>query len=261
MSRCDTKYPIMLVHGIGGDDRAGKRYWGRIPAALRDNGARVFFGGQDSNASAENNALKLKATALRMLKETGAEKLNIIVHSKGGLDSRYMISRLNMAERVASLTTLSTPHHGSETIDFLMKANGAMRLVGRAADAVYRLLGDENPDTYSCFKLFTTAGAERFNAEVPDAEGVFYQSFGFVNHRFRDPVEGFKSFVVKIVEGENDGMVTPSSAVWTNYQGVRTSSHREIVDMRGNKRRSAGEEAVITEFYVNLAEKLKENGF
>ena len=45
------------------------------------------------------------------------KKIHIIAHSMGGLDSRYMISKLGMADRVLSLTTISTPHHGSPIAD------------------------------------------------------------------------------------------------------------------------------------------------
>ena len=47
-----------------------------------------------------------------VLRETGAEKVNIIAHSKGGLDSRWAITKLGLAPQVASLTTINTPHRG-----------------------------------------------------------------------------------------------------------------------------------------------------
>ena len=44
--------------------------------------------------------------------------VHILAHSLGGLDSRYMISKLDMAERVLSLTTLGTPHRGTTFADW-----------------------------------------------------------------------------------------------------------------------------------------------
>ena len=38
---CATKYPILLVHGAGARDRKRPNYWGRIPAALKAEGASV----------------------------------------------------------------------------------------------------------------------------------------------------------------------------------------------------------------------------
>ena len=41
---CSTKYPLLLVHGVGFRDFHYFNYWGRIPRALKKNGARVFYG-------------------------------------------------------------------------------------------------------------------------------------------------------------------------------------------------------------------------
>src|SRR5262249_5187529 len=41
-----------------------------------------------------------------------ARAVHVFAHSMGGLDARYMISRLGMAKRVLSLTTIATPHRG-----------------------------------------------------------------------------------------------------------------------------------------------------
>jgi triacylglycerol lipase len=96
-------------------------YWGRIPKSLEEIGCKIYFGYQDSNADIETNGKHLAERIDQIIHETGAEKVNIIAHSKGGLDSRYAISSLHMGDKVASLTTISTPHHGSKTVDILMR--------------------------------------------------------------------------------------------------------------------------------------------
>ena len=118
---CDTKYPILLIHGTGFRDRKHLNYWGRIPAALEKWGATIFYGHQDSWANIEYNADILKNNLTQILAESNCEKVNIIAHSKGGLEARYMISSLGMADYVASLTTVATPHHGSKTMDLLLR--------------------------------------------------------------------------------------------------------------------------------------------
>lgn len=51
--------------------------------------------------------------------------VNIIAHSMGGLDSRYMISRLKPGNiEVVSLTTIATPHRGSAFADYMFDAIG-----------------------------------------------------------------------------------------------------------------------------------------
>ena len=116
-----AKYPVLLVHGMGFRDRPHLNYWGRIPKALEKMGCRVFYGQQDASGSVEKNGAVIAERIRGIIEQTGAEKVNIIAHSKGGLESRYAISTLGEAEHVASLTTVCTPHNGSETMDAIMK--------------------------------------------------------------------------------------------------------------------------------------------
>ena len=103
------KYPVLLVHGMGFRDRKVFCYWGRIPKLLEDMGCKVFFGHQDATADIATNGAHLAKRIDEILEETGAERVNIIAHSKGGLDCRYAISEFGLAPLVASLTTVSTP--------------------------------------------------------------------------------------------------------------------------------------------------------
>ena len=144
------KYPILLVHGMGFRDYKLVGYWGRIPDELRKMGCDIHFGRQDSNGDIETNGRHIARRINEILEETGAEKVNIIAHSKGGLDSHYAISTLNMGDKVASLVTVSTPHHGSLTVDKLMKfPDPLIRFAGFCTDCWFRILGDKNPNTYN----------------------------------------------------------------------------------------------------------------
>ena len=101
---CKTKYPILMVHGVFFRDWENFNYWGRIPKVLSDNGATIHYGNHQSSASVGNSAEELKQCILDIVRENGCEKVNIIAHSKGGLDSRFAISCLGTGEHVASLT-------------------------------------------------------------------------------------------------------------------------------------------------------------
>ena len=81
---CTTRYPILLVHGTGFRDWKHVGYWGRIPTALREKGAQVYFGGQDGWATVEENAAGLAGRVDEVLSQSGSEKLHLIAHSKGG---------------------------------------------------------------------------------------------------------------------------------------------------------------------------------
>ncbi|MCI7768619.1 MAG: hypothetical protein MSJ26_11670 [Oscillospiraceae bacterium] len=272
MSSSDRlKYPVLLVHGMGFRDFKAIGYWGRIPKALEENGAEVFFGGQDSNGSIESNARQLRVSLENALAVSGAEKANIIAHSKGGLEARYLISSMGYSGKVASLTTVSTPHNGSVTVDKLMRfPQAAVKLGCGACDLWFRLLGDKAPHTYEAVKSFRTADAERFNRENPDAEGVYYQSYAFAMRKMSSDIfMAVPWAIVNHFEGENDGLLAPRAVKWTNFKGVfygsngRGISHCDEVDMRRHRLSSEkeGDISDITDFYVDIIKGLRELDF
>lgn len=264
------KYPVLLAHGMGFRDDKRIGYWGRIPRALEGTGCRVFFGNQEGNADVETNGKQLAQRIDQILQETGAEKVNIIAHSKGGLDSRYAISELGVGEKVASLTTLATPHHGSKTVDKLMKfPDPLIRFVGFCGDCWCRVLGDKSPDTYRVIRSFTTQAAAEFNARTPDQEGIFYQSYAFV---MKNPTSDFlmwiPNLVVGCIEGENDGLLTPEAVRWGDFKGVyrgigrRGVSHCDEIDLRRRPMSKTAGEGIsdITDFYCRIVEDLAQMG-
>lgn len=234
------KYPVLFVHGMGFHDSRLISYWGRIPGVFENKGVPVYYGFQDSNADIETNGLHIANRIDEIIKESGANKIHIIAHSKGGLDCRYAISALGKGEKVASLTTVSTPHHGSKTVDLLMKLpDSLVKFAGVCTDFVFRVLGDKNPNSYKVFHSFTTKEARAFNEKYVNDEKVYYQSYAFVmKNAFSDIFMCIPNIVVSIVEGENDGLLTPEAVKWGEFKGVykgagrRGISHCDEVDMR-----------------------------
>ena len=265
------KYPILLVHGMGFRDRKSFCYWGRIPKTLQSMGAQVYFGDQDSNGSLEDNAKQVAKRIDEILAQTGAEKLNIIAHSEGGLESRYIISTLGYGDKIASLTTISTPHHGSKTVDILMKTpQWLVRAASCCVDLWFGLLGDQCPRTYRAICLFKTDAAEAFNKENPNDPRVFYQSYAFVmKNPFSDMTMFLPSLVVGWIEGENDGLLTPETAKWGEFRGIcrgigrRGISHADEVDMRRRPLSRKMGEGIgdITELYKQIALDLIAYGY
>ena len=259
-------YPILLIHGMGFRDSRLFNYWGRVPKMLKRMGFQVYYGGQDSNGTTEKNGEVIAERIEKIVTETGCGKLNIIAHSKGGMDARYAISTLGMGKYVATLTTLSTPHHGSVTVDKLMKAPDILvRFTAKCSDLWLRILGDKYPDAYTVFHSFTTAEAEKFNAANPDHEGVRYRSYAFVmKNAWSDILMWFPYLVVKHFEGENDGLLPPRAVRWGEFMGVMKSvngrgiSHCDEVDMRRLKLSNQKDEGVsdILEVYKEIAEDL-----
>ena len=153
---CRTRYPVVLIHGAGFRDLKWPVYWGRIPAALEKRGARIFYGLQDSWGSVETNAEAVARRIDGILAESGAQKVNLIAHSKGGLDARMAVSSFGCGGKVASVTTVATPHHGSKTVDRLFALPRSFwNTAAFAVDNWIRVVGDKEPDFLRQFSPMT----------------------------------------------------------------------------------------------------------
>lgn len=267
----NLKYPVILVHGMGFRDSKFFCYWGRVPKMYRKMGLDIYFGGQDSTGAPETNARQIGDTIDEVLKKTGAKKVNVIAHSKGGLDTRYLISSLGYEDKIASLTTLQTPHHGSKTVDWLMKfPKPIVRTVGFFTSAWYKIIGDTHPAAYKCFELFTTKGAREFNEANQDCESIYYQSYAFVMKNFTsDFFMCLTNLVVGSLEGENDGLLPPHAVMWGEFKGVvrsnsrRGISHADEVDFRRRRLTKKTGDGVsdVLEIYKQIVIDLEAKGF
>jgi triacylglycerol lipase len=255
------KYPVVLVHGIARHDRGRIiTSWGKIPEVLQDNGVKVFFGNTDAWGGVESNAGILKASVDQILEETKSEKVNIIAHSKGGIDSRYFIWKYDYGDRVASLTTISTPHHGSEVADSLY---GRERLhskrIRRRLVVFGKLYGDVNPDVYNVNYQLTTESMKTFNETVTMDDRVYYQSmYTVMNDVSDDPVFSRSYQYIKSVSGDNDGLVSAYSASWGDNVikiggGI---SHEQIIDQNRKKTSTID----IPNIYLGIVKELSEKG-
>ncbi|MDR1142968.1 MAG: hypothetical protein LBK77_01965 [Spirochaetaceae bacterium] len=262
---CKTRYPLVMVHGILFRDLKYFNYWGRIPRELIRNGASVYYGSQEAVGTVADNAGDLRDRILSVLEETGAEKVNIIAHSKGGLDSRYAISILGMADKVASLTTISTPHRGCRFVDRACALPGwVYRFTAKCFDGTFRRLGDKNPNFYTATRQFATASSEEFNKTVPDVPGVYYQSFmSRMKSASSDPLLSLTYRLIRSMEGDNDGLVSTASAVWGEFRGTvesetgRGISHGDIIDLKRTDYRGFD----VIEYYIRMVAELKEKGY
>ncbi len=261
-----TRYPIVLVHGLAMRETFFLRSFGKIDRILRIQGHRVLVSRVDGFGSVENNALQLKKEIEAFLQETGAEKVNIIAHSKGGLDAKYMICHLGMAEKVASLTTLCTPHKGSPVATGILKVpKMLLKPVAAAVNGVYRMLGDERPDSFTACTQLQRVQQAMEQETVNFCDRVYCQSFSAVMHKGDKKAD----FVMRIPfmfsrymekDQETDGLVPRDSAIFGVYRGDAVDgsvSHTEMVDfMVNDKKRDQ-----IYAFYSALCEELVQMGF
>lgn len=276
MDDCATRYPIMLVHGTGVSDRRNPRCWGRIPDVLTDRGARVFFGRQDAWGSTPNNAAQLAENVDKALVESGGDKVNIIAHSKGGLDARTLAHMPGYADKIASITTISTPHRGLGWMSAIWPV--ARYFIAVASLFVYPFFrlcyGDKKPDPYRLSKVMTRRGTEKLNSVTPDIPSIYYQSYaGKMPPESRTRLFSFTRFIENR-HGDNDGMVAVESAKWGNFRGIFTGggkrglSHADEIDFfkrdyEGNNVLRDDESAYtsVPDIYVRIVRDLKNRDF
>ena len=263
---CKTKYPILLVHGVFFRDSEKLNYWGRVPAELERNGARLFYGEHQSALSVEESALELAERIKEVIKISGCEKLNIIAHSKGGLDCRYAIANLDVAPYIASLTTINTPHRGCGFADYLLNKipENVQTKVAGTYNAAAKKLGDTTPDFMKAVHNLTASFCAQNDAKCQMPEGIYYQSFGSVLGQAthgKFPLN-FSYPMVKYFDGPNDGLVSAQSfSFGDNYtlltvNGKRGISHADMIDL--NRENIPGFD--VREFYVQLVTDLKKKG-
>ena len=264
---CATKYPILMVHGVFFRDVKAFNYWGRIPQELEKNGAKIYYGCQQSADSVAGCAAELKAKIDEIVEREKCGKVNIIAHSKGGLDSRYAISMLGAGDRVASLTTVNTPHRGCQFADYLLNKvpEGFKNGLADKYNAALKKLGDTKSDFMAAVTDLTASACEEMNKVCKDAEGVYYQSIGSrsvsaMGGRF--PLNLSYHFV-KYFDGPNDGLVSVESMKWgerfvfAEPKGKRGITHGDIIDLN----RENIKDGDVREFYVGIVSDLRSRGF
>ena len=265
---CKTKYPLLLVHGVFFRDFDHFNYWGRIPAELEKNGATIYYGEHNSAASVNDSALELEKRIKEIVEQTGCGKVNIIAHSKGGLDSRTAIATTSARQYVASLTTINTPHRGCEFADYLLGEipPKQQEMIAKQYNTVAAKLGDKNPDFLAAVYDLTSEKCRERNEIIHDDPDIYYQSVGSVMNEASSgqfPLN-FTYRLVKYFDGENDGLVGIDSFNWgSSLQMVRLEkkgrgiSHGDMIDL--NRENLKGLD--IREFYVQLVSDLRERGF
>ena len=257
MNDCRTRYPLVLVHGL--NCRPGRQSaFGRVPDDLRAHGATVFVTAQDAVGTVDGNARQLAVEIEQICVRTGSPKVNLIAHSKGGIEARRAISALGSAEHVASLSMLSTPNRGLHTVSRLARTP-LFDVLSLPVDLCWRINGDDAPDFAAAARELTGGAMDVFNASHPDAPGIYYQSWGAaLGGTRKDPLMSAFGLVFDRLDGQTDGMVSPASARWGAYRGTLSGiTHQCFCDVF---RRDTGHFDVRA-FYRALAADLAKRGF
>jgi len=264
---CDTKYPIVMAHGMGfsAEVLGMVDYWWGIPGTLEDEGADVFITSVNGMDSTRNKADDFANQFWYIKAITRAEKLNIIAHSHGTLYTRDAISNLGLYPYVRSHTSIAGPHRGSALADLIMYSfsDSVVASLGGALDLVYTfVLGDSNPDSIrNGYDVCTDYMTQTFNPQTPNKTNVYYQSWA-AKAKWSCPsvVLEIPWMIMLGLEGDNDGLVGVNSAKWGNFRGVEDAAwwspgcdHANIIDQLFGI--TPGFDA--PEFYVDIVSELK----
>ncbi|KXX77892.1 Lipase 2 [Madurella mycetomatis] len=229
------KHPVVLAHGLlgfaelklAGSYLPSIHYWRGIKEALSAHHTTVITASVPPSGSIEKRAAKL---AEDIEAQAQGRSVNIVAHSMGGLDARYMISQLRPAGiDVRSLITVATPHHGSPFADRLIETIGPLYL-----PRLYRLWEQTTGWEPSAFAQLTTKYmSEEFNPRTPDDPSVRYFSYGAMVKDRPPLLSPFRHShrVIEQLEGPNDGLVSVESSKWGTYKGTLLGvNHLDLIN-------------------------------
>jgi triacylglycerol lipase len=106
----DGRRPVVLLHGFA----MNRTNWIWLGRRLARRGIGPLYGtSYFSPQSVRRSAEQLARFIERVVAKQGAERVDIVAHSLGGVVARYYIERLGGAKRVRRVVTIGSPHNGT----------------------------------------------------------------------------------------------------------------------------------------------------
>ncbi|MCA9664753.1 MAG: hypothetical protein KC503_04165 [Myxococcales bacterium] len=298
-----TRHTLLFVSGIDGSPTFD--WHPRILEALRKLGYAVRHVRLSPWADRRQRAFDLWQV---VESQPGSGKVNLICWAVGGLDCRYMVSpgglfaddankQQQVASRVASITTISTPHYGTEVARVAQTA-----LQGDAKALLAAWVGSSSGAALSQGSIdralaeLTPEALAQLNAHVVDEPSIPYFSWAGVSaiggneqlldlaavtkvctddtghllfeHTAHDslnellllgaPFAG--SLPSPLVSGPHDGLVAVASARWGTFRGCVPADHYDMVGQIGSFGVDPRSGFDAARFYANLAADLAARG-
>ncbi len=276
-----TRYPIVLVHGLFGFDSAlGVDYFYGIPDALRQGGAKVYVAQVSAANSTEVRGEQLLAQVKTIMAITGAAKVNLVGHSHGGPTARYVAGVA--PQRIASVTSIGGVNKGSRVADILrgvapagsvseVVANGAAKALVGLINLTSGGTGLPQMPTAALDSL-TTTGLASFNRRFPQAlpngcgsgaeqvNGVRYYSWTGTKPltNVLDASDGLLSIMGLTFGEANDGLVSACSSRLGKHLGDYRQNHLDEVNQLLGLRDWFSTDPVT--LYRQHANRLKQQG-
>jgi len=276
-----TRYPLVMMHGMGGTDTFGEGlldYWYQLAEPMAEAGYHAEMPGVTSWDPIEDRAPMWQDVLDALEAEGIGRRFNLIGHSQGGLDARYLTSVLEPAaghDRVVSVTTVASPHHGTAVADLfagIIDEDGFFAgVIDVLVESLSGLIGLSGDDLMAQVADLSTVQMDAFNAEVLDRSGVSYYSWaghscGWVDFSCQADWDGelvdaalvTSYLVVSLAEGDNDGLVPIDSAKWGEFLGEIPADH---MDQVGQIADNNNEPFDHIGFFLDEAARLAEAGF
>jgi triacylglycerol lipase len=167
-----TKWPIVLIPGLLGFKTilGSVDYFTAIPEALESGGAKVYVVQVSQANTPMLRGQQIIAQLDALAKVSGAERFNLVGHSQGAMDARYVAA--TRPDLVASVTSVAGPHAGSPAAAFALSVPLGLGsdLMQALSDFVKLLAGETNPnDAKAALGWLAPAGAATFAAQYPAA--------------------------------------------------------------------------------------------
>jgi triacylglycerol lipase len=289
-------YPIVLAHGMGGFGTLKGlpiTYFSGIKDDLAKVGeTQVYATLVSPYDTSENRAKQLQQQIDQILATTGKAKVNLIGHSQGGMDARVLASPhgLGYGDRLASVTTVATPHHGSRVADVVLNILPAdPTLAGQLVDAITQLLEravyevSSDPQLHAQIEQLSEHYMETvFNPTYDDDPRVAYFSYAGRTDgldgtpdcstglypddptKLDDPQAFMKPMADYLQNGmhkPNDGLVTVQSARWGTFMECVPADHMSEVGQVGQNGpdpRSGFDHLV---FWRSVVQHIRERGY
>lgn len=208
---------VVLVHGYLCVSRL--LYWQGLLSLRRELAARGYA--VVPSCQPRTGAVAVRAQHLaRFLDSLPYRRLILLGHSMGGLDARYVASRLDPRRRISQVVTLGTPHRGTVLADWALRDPAWFTRMVRTIDR-------------GALHDLSQEGAERLDAEMPDRDDVAYAALAGACPPER-LIGLWRRFGERLAldEGDNDGMVSLRSALRGGTSMTVPANHLELIGHR-----------------------------
>lgn len=150
--------PVLLVPGYGGDTAGLEPLAQRLREAGRD--ATVVALPGNGTDDLRGSAVALGDAAAAAMERTGAESVDVVGYSAGGLVARLWVAD-GHADDVRRVVTLGSPHHGTQLAGLASafaweQCPEACRQMNPRSDLLAELNTDETPDGVEWISVWTT---------------------------------------------------------------------------------------------------------